>query len=169
MKKLMFLILILMFSMTIGCDDVADVTVNVSEPGGSYDITGSSARFNDDIDLTDEGDYSDWEDYMKDLNITVKYRVSDNLGDDVTITFFATEFGGAFDTTVQISEPVMIPAGFETAAWTNVIWNDEKAYFEDVLLVDRQMTIWIEIVSTGTYDIVLDTAYDVKIIANPFN
>jgi hypothetical protein len=170
MKKLMLLVIILMFSLTMGCDDLADVTVNVSEPGDSYDLTGSSARFSEDIDLTDESDYSDWEDYIKDLNITIKYRISENSGDDVTITFFATDFGGDFDSAEQITEPIEVPAGFETAAWTNVIWidGDGKAYFEDLLQIDRQLTIWIDIVSTGTYDIVMETMYDIKIIANPF-
>jgi hypothetical protein len=170
MKKLLILVLVLMFSLTIGCDDLADVTVNVSEPGDSYDLTGSSATFSEDIDLTDESDYSDWEDYIKDINITIKYRVSENGGDDVSITFHATEFGSDFASAEQITEPIVVPAGETSADWTNVIWIEGggKAYFEDLLQVDRQLTIWIEIVSAGTYDIVLETMYDIKIIANPF-
>lgn len=169
MKKLMILVLVLMFSLTIGCDDLADVTVNVIEPGGSYDLTGSSARFSEDIDLTDEDDYSDWEGYIKDLSITIQYMVPQNNGDEVTITLYATTFGGDFDPDAQITVPKTVPAGFETTDWTSLAWvADEKAYFEDLLLIDRQLTIWIDISSEGTYDIKLQTRYLIKIIANPF-
>jgi hypothetical protein len=177
MKKIVVFILILMFSVISGCDDMEDMVdfeIDITETE-AFPVAsdGTNLILGVNVDLTDNSDYSEYDGYLKDIEIKrFDYRVAQNLGDAGSFTLYVAPIDPAITdlttaiavpaSATQITGPITFEAGITTENWMNVTLL-EKSYFEDLFFNERKFTLWVEVTPSGALPVLVELVARIKI------